>query len=67
MNRMADEIVINKQAFFDRLSHFCAAWKSDKRAGDATFGGVGSIVILAGKAEEAGSYQKNNALHVSFD
>jgi len=63
---MAEEIVINKQTFFDRLSTFYTAWKSDKRAGDVSFGGAASIVIVAGKAEEAGTYQKNNALHVSF-
>jgi nucleosome binding factor SPN SPT16 subunit len=60
-----DQIVINANTFFDRLSHFYTLWKADKRSGgDALFGGVGSIVVLAGKAEQESSYQKNNALHV---
>jgi nucleosome binding factor SPN SPT16 subunit len=60
-----DQIVINATTFFDRLSHFYTLWKADKRSGgDALFGGVGSIVVLAGKAEQESSYQKNNALHV---
>ena len=60
-----DQIIINADTFFDRLSHFYTSWKADKRSGgDALFGGVGSIVVLAGKAEQESSYQKNNALHV---
>lgn len=59
-----DQIVIDASTFFDRLSHFYTSWKADKRsAADALFGGVGSIVVLAGKAEQESSYQKNNALH----
>jgi nucleosome binding factor SPN SPT16 subunit len=63
---MAEEqIVINANTFFDRLSHFYASWKADKRSGgDALFGGVGSIAVIAGKALEESSYQKHNALHV---
>lgn len=61
---MAEEIVIDKNAFFNRLSSFFAAWKADKRPGHAAFGGVGSIVILMGKTDEANSFQKNNAMHV---
>ena len=61
---MAEEIVIDKSAFFNRLSSFFAAWKADKRPGHAVFGGVGSIVILMGKTDEANSFQKNNAMHV---
>ena len=61
-----DEIVINASTFFDRISRFYTSWKADKRSGgDGLFGGVGSIVVLAGKAEQESSYQKNNALHVS--
>ncbi|KAE8159120.1 FACT complex subunit spt16 [Aspergillus tamarii] len=60
---MAEEIVIDKSAFFNRLSSFFAAWKADKRPGHAAFGGVGSIVILMGKTDEANSFQKNNAMH----
>jgi hypothetical protein len=62
---MAESIVINADAFFDRLTHFYNLWKSDKRAGDGVFGGADSIVVLAGKAEQESSYQKHNALHVS--
>jgi|GraSoi013_1_20cm_3_1032427.scaffolds.fasta_scaffold166280_1 Xaa-Pro aminopeptidase len=62
---MAESIVINADAFFDRLTHFYNSWKSDKRAGDGIFGGADSIVVLAGKAEQESSYQKHNALHVS--
>lgn len=55
---------IDKQVFQERLGQLISAWKTDKRSGDAVFGGVGSIVVILGKAEDAG-YQKNNALHVS--
>ena len=63
---MAEEIVIDKNTFFNRLSSFYAAWKADKRSGNTVFGGVGSIVILMGKTDEANSFQKNNAMHVRF-
>ena len=63
---MADEVTIDKQVFHDRLGQFVSAWKADKRSSDAVFGGVGSIVILLGKAEESGVFQKNNAMHVRF-
>ena len=61
---MADEIVIDKAVFFNRLSSFYAAWKADKRSNNTVFSGVGSIVILMGKTDEANSFQKNNAMHV---
>ena len=62
---MADEVKIDKELFHNRLNQLIAAWKNDKRSSnDAIFGGVGSIVILLGKNEEAPSYQKSNALHV---
>ena len=54
---------IDKQVFQDRLSQFISTWKADKRSGDASFGGVGSIVILMGKNEESSSFFKNNAMH----
>ncbi|KAL2007163.1 hypothetical protein VTN00DRAFT_8601 [Thermoascus crustaceus] len=60
---MAEEIVIDKTSFFNRLSSFYAAWKADRRSGNPVFGGVGSIVILMGKTDEANSFQKNNAMH----
>ncbi|PYI04288.1 SPT16-domain-containing protein [Aspergillus sclerotiicarbonarius CBS 121057] len=60
---MAEEIVIDKTIFFNRLSSFYNAWKADKRANHVTFGGVSSIVILMGKTDEANSFQKNNAMH----
>lgn len=61
---MAEEIVIDKSTFFNRLSSFYNAWKADKRSSHANFGGVSSIVILMGKTDEANSFQKNNAMHV---
>lgn len=61
---MGDEILIDKAAFFSRLSSLYASWKTDKRSPHPTFGGVGSIVILMGKTDEANSFQKNNAIHV---
>ncbi len=61
---MAEGIHIDKQLFSDRLSQFLTAWKADKRANDALFGGVGSIVVLLGKTEDSNAFPKNNALHV---
>ncbi|KAE8348222.1 FACT complex subunit spt16 [Aspergillus coremiiformis] len=60
---MAEEIVIDKTTFFNRLSSFYTAWKADKRSSHGVFGGVGSIVVLMGKTDEANSFQKNNAIH----
>lgn len=64
---MADEIVINKQAFFDRLGQLYSTWKSERRSNpndsNTLFGGTSSIVVVSGKAEESSTYQKNNALH----
>ena len=59
------DVKLDKQTFHDRLSHLYTAWKADKRSGDSVFGGISSIVILMGKAEETSSYQKTNAIHVS--
>lgn len=61
---MAEEVKIDKQVFHNRLSNFISAWKADKRANDALFGGVGSIVIHMGKNEDTVTFQKNNAMHV---
>jgi hypothetical protein len=61
---MAEDIVIDKAVFFDHLSTFYNAWKADKRTGAGVFGGVGSIVILMGKTDEANSFQKANSIHV---
>ncbi len=58
------EIKIDKNLFQERLSHFVAAWKADKRSGDALFNGATSILVLMGKTEEAAQFQKNNAIHV---
>jgi len=63
---MADEIIIDKQNFHDRLNSFVTKWKADKRSGDATFGGIGSIAVVVGKASEPGVYQKPAAFQVSF-
>lgn len=61
-----DQIVINATTFYNRLSRFYTSWKADKRSGgDGLFAGATSIVVLAGKAEQESSYQKNNSLHVS--
>jgi Xaa-Pro aminopeptidase len=61
---MAEEIAIDNNNFFNRLSNFYASWKADKRSGNALFGNAGSIVILMGKTDEENSFQKNNAMHV---
>jgi len=64
---MAD-IKIDGKLFQERISHFINTWKADKRLGDATFGGVSSIVILMGKIEDdAGVFHKNNAMQVSLE
>ncbi|KAL2159701.1 hypothetical protein VTH06DRAFT_2270 [Thermothelomyces fergusii] len=59
---MAD-IKIDSKTFQERLSHFIAAWKSDKRSGDALFAGASSILILMGKVDEEPEFYKNNAMH----
>ena len=62
---MADDIVIDKQLFHERLSNFVTKWKTDKRAGDQIFQGAGSIATVVGKASEEGSYLKPAAFQVS--
>jgi nucleosome binding factor SPN SPT16 subunit len=61
---MADEIVIDKEVFHERLSSFVTQWKNDKRSNDALFQGVGSIVLCVGKASD-GAYTKATAFQVS--
>ena len=61
---MSDEITIDKTVFHDRLSSFLNQWRNDKRAGDVLFGGSDSIVLLVGKASEAGTYNKTTAFQV---
>lgn len=61
---MADEVKIDKTVFHERLLSLVSTWKADKRSGDALFGGVGSIVLLMGRNEEAPVFQKANAMHV---
>jgi Xaa-Pro aminopeptidase len=61
---MAEEIAIDNNNYFNRLSNFYASWKADKRSGNALFGNAGSVVILMGKTDEENSFQKNNAMHV---
>ena len=58
------EIKIDSKVFQERVSHFYNAWKADKRAGDALFNGVSSIVINMGKVDEVPEFHKNNAMHV---
>jgi nucleosome binding factor SPN SPT16 subunit len=60
---MAD-VQIDEKLFSERLSHFYAGWKADKRSGDQIFGGVGSILVIMGKAAETQSYSKSSAVHV---
>ncbi|KAI9883318.1 MAG: FACT complex subunit spt16 [Watsoniomyces obsoletus] len=60
---MTEGIRIDKELFSNRLSQFLTAWKADKRANDAWFGGVGAIVVLLGKTEESNAFPKNNAIH----
>ena len=63
---MAD-IKIDGKLFQERINHFIGAWKNDKRAGDAIFAGVSSILIMMGKVEENPEFHKNNAIHVCRD
>jgi nucleosome binding factor SPN SPT16 subunit len=57
------DIQIDKTTFHDRLSGFLAAWKNDKRSGDAVFSGASSMFICVGKATEA-VYSKTAALQL---
>lgn len=63
---MGEAIKIDKEAFSNRLSSFYTAWKADKRTPNGVFGGASSILVIMGKAEEMSSFQKHNAVHVSY-
>lgn len=61
---MADDIVIDKDLFHERLGNFISKWKTDKRGGDQIFQGAGSIATVVGKASDPGSYLKPAAFQV---
>ncbi|KAH8727016.1 FACT complex subunit-domain-containing protein [Phaeosphaeriaceae sp. PMI808] len=61
---MADDIVIDKQLFNERLSSLVAKWKADKRSGDQIFHGAASIAAAVGKPSEPGTYLKSAALQL---
>lgn len=63
---MAEEIVIDKQLFHERLNSFVTKWKADKRSGDQLFNGAGAIATVVGKASDPGSYTKPAAFQVSL-
>lgn len=63
---MADDIVIDKQLFHERLNNFVTKWKADKRSGDQIFNGAGSIATVVGKASDPGSYLKPAAFQVKL-
>lgn len=63
---MADDIVIDKDLFHERLGNFVTKWKTDKRGGDQIFQGAGSIATVVGKASDPGSYLKPAAFQVSM-
>ena len=61
---MADDIVIDKALFHERLNNLVTKWKADKRSGDQIFQGASSIATLVGKASEPGIYLKPAAFQV---
>ncbi|KAI1509021.1 FACT complex protein [Pyrenophora tritici-repentis] len=61
---MADDIVIDKALFHERLNNLVTKWKADKRSGDQVFQGASSIATLVGKASEPGIYQKPAAFQL---
>ena len=61
---MADDIIIDKQLFHERLGSLVTKWKADKRSGDAIFHGAGSIAAVVGKPSDPGSYLKPAAFQV---
>lgn len=63
---MADDIVIDKQLFHERLSSLVTKWKADKRSGDAVFQGAHSIAAMVGKPSDPGTYLKPAAFQVSL-
>jgi len=64
---MADDIVIDKALFHERLGSLVTKWKADKRSGDAIFQGASSIAAVVGKPSDPGSYLKPAAFQVSLD
>lgn len=64
---MADDIVIDKQLFHERLGNFITKWKADKRSGDQLFNGASSIATVVGKASDPSSYLKPAAFQVSLE
>ena len=63
---MADEIVIDKALFHERLNNLVTKWKADKRSGDQVFQGASSIATVVGKASDPGTYLKPAAFQVSL-
>ncbi|KAF2643508.1 SPT16-domain-containing protein [Massarina eburnea CBS 473.64] len=61
---MADDIVIDKALFHERLTSFVTKWKADKRANNAVFQGADSIAAVVGKASDPGSYLKPAAFQL---
>ncbi|ORX98310.1 FACT complex subunit-domain-containing protein [Clohesyomyces aquaticus] len=61
---MADEIVIDKQVFHERLNNFVTKWKADKRSGDAIFNGASSLASCVGKASDGGVHFKSAAFQL---
>jgi hypothetical protein len=61
---MADQVVIDKTLFHERLSSFITQWKADKRSGDALFQGASSVVLPVGKATEGNTFTKSSAFQV---
>lgn len=61
-----EAVKIDRQEFNERVDKLLTAWRADKRSGDGLFGGASSLVIVAGKADEIVSFQKSNAIHVSW-
>jgi hypothetical protein len=64
---MADDIVIDKQLFHERLSSLVTKWKADKRSGDAIFQGASGIAAMVGKPSDPGTYLKPAAFQVSSE
>jgi hypothetical protein len=63
---MADDILIDKALFHERLSSFVTKWKADKRSNNSVFQGADSIATVVGKASDPGSYLKPAAFQVSL-
>ncbi|PVI02358.1 FACT complex subunit spt16 [Periconia macrospinosa] len=61
---MADDIVIDKALFHERLTSFVSKWKADKRSNNSIFQGADSIATVVGKASDPGSYLKPAAFQL---